>query len=97
VTGLTYCVGAFNNSGMEDALETEARLLKEKWPERYHPQIDRNLRWVSKEMDAKPGGVALQEGLIALTEGLPSQVPPARQERKTAVRRGITRKNRREG
>jgi hypothetical protein len=66
---------------MGNALEIEARRLKRRFGADYHEQIDRNLQWVSEEMDSKPGGVALQEGLIGLSRGLPSEASPVKQAR----------------
>ncbi len=52
-------------------LEREANRLKEKYPPILRPTIDRNVEWVSREMDAVPGGVSVQEGMLALSNGLP--------------------------
>jgi hypothetical protein len=56
---------------MMDLLEQEAERLKEKYPG-HHRLIEDNLKWVNAEMAAVPGSVAIQEGLIALSTGLPS-------------------------
>lgn len=61
---------------MENALEIEARRLKRRFGADYHEQIDRNLQWVSEQMDSNSGGVALQEGLIEISRGLPSEESP---------------------
>ncbi len=50
-------------------LEQEAERLKSVYGSRYHKLIEHNLKWVSEGMSA--GGVAVQEGLIALSRGLP--------------------------
>jgi hypothetical protein len=52
-------------------LEQEADRLKQKYGLRYHEVIDRNLRFVSGEMSTVPGSVDVNEGLLALTRGLP--------------------------
>ncbi|WP_157478420.1 hypothetical protein [Granulicella tundricola] len=52
-------------------LEEAAAELKAKYPADYHTLINRNLAWVSSEMDP-PGSVAIQEGIIALRRGLPA-------------------------
>jgi len=52
-------------------LEREANRLKEKYPSAFHARIDEKLEWVSREMDAVPGGVSVQEGMLALSNGLP--------------------------
>ena len=53
-------------------LEREADRLKREYGPQWHATIDRNLEWVTREMEAHPGSIAVQEGLIALSPGLPA-------------------------
>jgi hypothetical protein len=54
-------------------LEEEAQRLKEKYNEHLHPTIDENLKWLTRQMDVRPGGIAVQEGMVALSSGLPNE------------------------
>ncbi len=53
-------------------LEQEAQRLKSKYGLKYRKQIEDNLRSVSDQMRAAPGSIAVEEGLTALSYGLPS-------------------------
>jgi hypothetical protein len=57
---------------MANLLEREAERLKAKYPLFYHPTIEHNLEWVNEEMTLKAGSVSINEGLIAMSTGLPS-------------------------
>jgi hypothetical protein len=57
---------------MANLLEREAERLKAKYPRLYHPTIEHNLEWVNEEMTLKAGSVDINEGLIAMSTGLPS-------------------------
>ncbi len=57
---------------MEDSLNAQAKRLKKEVSLHLHALIDTNHEWVSEEMDAKPGGIDLREGMAALHKGLPS-------------------------
>lgn len=52
-------------------LEQEAENLKCRYGRRYYKHIEYNLKSVSEQMKAAPGSIAVQEGLIALSYGLP--------------------------
>jgi len=69
-------------------LQIEAVRLKEKFGPKYHDVIDKNLKWVTKEMTAAPNSIGVQEGRIALSQGLPSEsFGHSRSRRKSAGRK----------
>ncbi len=77
-------------AGMSGAegLEQEAKRLKEKYPSIFHPTIDKNLEWVSRGIDAVPGSVSVQEGMLALSNDLPP-IPPI-PRKNPARKRGVS-------
>jgi hypothetical protein len=72
---------------MANQLEVGAEGLKRKYGTRHHELIDRNLKRVSEQMAAAPSSIAIQEGVIALSEGLPPRSRPLTLTRKRAYRR----------
>jgi hypothetical protein len=67
---------------MANQLEAQAQRLKRKYGVHYYNLIEQNLRSVSEQMRAAPSGVAVQEGLIALSQGLPPRPRPLTLTRK---------------
>jgi hypothetical protein len=58
-------------SGMGNLLEQEAELLKRKYGPQYHKLIEYNFACVIRQMPAGQCGVDVNEGLLALSYGLP--------------------------
>jgi len=56
-----------------ERLQIEAQRLKRRFGLRHHALIDQNLKRVAEQMEAAPGSIAIQEGVIALSAGLPSR------------------------
>jgi hypothetical protein len=55
-----------------NGLEQEANRLRDKHPSALHARIDENLEWVRRDMGVVPGSVSVQEGMLALSNGLPT-------------------------
>jgi hypothetical protein len=70
----------------ENDLEWEANRLKETYSSIFHAKIDENLKWVRRDMGAVPGSVSIQEGILALSDGLP---PLTRKGRRAPARKRV--------
>jgi hypothetical protein len=70
---------------MANLLEQEAERLKRIYGVRYHTHIENNLDSLSHDLAAAPGSVALEQGIMFLSRGLPSPTPNTR--RRCYVRR----------
>lgn len=68
-------------------LEEEAERLKSEYGARWHKTIESNLRWVSEEMRNSPSSIAIQEGMIALSRGLPLSNETGPKKKKVVRRR----------
>jgi len=70
----------------ENDLEWEANRLKQAYPSTCHERIDKNLEWVRRDMGVVPGSVSIQEGMLALSDGLP---PLTRRSRRAPARKRV--------
>jgi hypothetical protein len=70
---------------MLNLLEQEAERLKRIYGVRYHKHIENNLESLLRDMAATPGSVAVEQGIMYLSRGLPSLTPGTR--RRCHVRR----------
>jgi len=61
-------------------LEQETERLKREYGADWHSRIEDNLKWVVQEMRASPASIAIQEGIIALSHGLPVRRGPDRKK-----------------
>ena len=67
-----------------DLLRDEAERLKKEYGPRWHAAIEASYNSAIEQMKASPGSIAIQEAMIALTYGLPSQNVKPRSRAKRA-------------